>query len=174
MDLSFPFFVRDFWKHATVIDGGQDGQREIRSSVMGMEVSITQDIVAHVIGALNEGTFEPNSEKIKNSEVRSRILQTLFASEGEGNSANDLCLIHKLLFKVLIKSIVPKEGGETHLSWVQRHLLLMLVEEEQIHLPAYIFNRFCEAVEEGSQKVNCLIQYCKLLSEFFHQAGLIK
>ncbi|MCH82535.1 hypothetical protein A2U01_0003343 [Trifolium medium] len=121
----FPFLVRDFWKYATVINGGLDGQREIQSSVMGMEVSITQDIVAHVTGAPNEGPFEPDSDKIKNSEI-------------------------------------------------QRHLLLMLVEEEQIHLPAYIFNRFCEALEEGSQKSRCLIQYCRLLSEFFHQAGLIK
>ncbi|MCH99430.1 hypothetical protein A2U01_0020443, partial [Trifolium medium] len=46
--------------------------------------------------------------------------------------------------------------------------------EEQIHLLAYIFNRLCEAVEEGSQKVNYLIHYCRLLSEFFHQVGLIK
>ncbi|MCI28141.1 hypothetical protein A2U01_0049341, partial [Trifolium medium] len=85
-----------------------------------------------------------------------------------------MCLLYKLLFKVLIKSIVPREGGEPHMSWVQRHILLMLIEEEQIHLPTYIFNRLCEAVEEGSQKVNCHIHYCRLLSEFFHQAGLIK
>ncbi|MCI13679.1 hypothetical protein A2U01_0034799, partial [Trifolium medium] len=85
-----------------------------------------------------------------------------------------MCLINKLLFKVLIKSTVPRGGGEAHMSWIQRHILLMLIKEEQIHLPAYIFHHLCGTVEEGSLKLNCHIHYSRLLSELFFQAGLIK
>ncbi|MCI18806.1 hypothetical protein A2U01_0039961, partial [Trifolium medium] len=55
----YPLLVRDFWLHATVVDGGLVGQKEIHSTIMGMDVVITQDVIAHVIGAPNEGIFEP-------------------------------------------------------------------------------------------------------------------
>lgn len=57
----------------------------------------------------------------------------------------------KLLFKILINCLIPREGSTYQISWDHKHFIFYLKNEDKINLSAYIFNHLCEAIKYGTK-----------------------
>lgn len=74
----------------------------------------------------------------------------------------------KLLFKILIGCLIPREGSIDQISWDHKHFIFLLVNEDKINLPTYILNHLCEAIKESKKRNKKNVLYARLLSELFH------
>lgn len=54
----------------------------------------------------------------------------------------------KLMFKILIICIIPREGSTYQTSWDHKHFIFYLVKEDKINLLAYIFHNLYEAIRD--------------------------
>lgn len=80
---------------------------------------------------------------------------------------------YKLLFRIIIGCLIPREGCSNQISWDHKHFIWFLVNHERLDLDAYIFNNLCDAIK-GRQKYNKkIVPYARLLSELFHQSRFI-
>ncbi len=84
---------------------------EIRSSVMGVPVVISEEIIAYVLGVEASGQYYgieiPNP---KNSTWNDVVNKALFNSTKAGKYA-DLDMEKKMLLKIQYENMLPKGGG---------------------------------------------------------------
>lgn len=145
---------------------------EIRSVVMGVEVTITQSHIAHLFGVFVKGRFTLN---IKESSKEANLIKSsLFLNSDDFGKVKNMKIPYSLLFKILIGYLIPREGSTGQISWDHMHLIWYLVNGERINLDAYIFNKICEAIRERYKHKNKNVSYARLLFELFHQIRLIK
>jgi len=81
---------------------------------------------------------------------------------------------HKLLQKILAKCPLPKGGGVDQTSVKHRVFLHFLITQEKANMPKYIFNHMMWALKESKNNNISFIPYGRLLSEIFHQGGILK
>lgn len=79
----------------------------------------------------------------------------------------------KLLFKILIGCLIPREGIIDQISLDHKHFIFYLLNEDKINLLAYIFHHLCEAIKDSKKHNKKNVSYARLLSELFHQGHLI-
>lgn len=125
---------------------------DIVLAVMGVDVTITQMTIAKLSRVKKIGRFILNT---KESSLKADAIKTsLFElSEDACSSSNfgkvkNMKIGFKLLFKILIGCLIPREGNTGQISWDHKHFIFYLVNEDKINLPTYIFHHLCETIKE--------------------------
>ncbi|MCI20620.1 hypothetical protein A2U01_0041782 [Trifolium medium] len=123
---------------------------EIRSTVVGLNITIPK---AHFVKLLElEGQGKVISEYKKDEHYREAIKKNMFIIEealGKSKSMNDNC---RVLFKILISSILPREGGVDTISWEHKHLLYFLLSGHKINLAECLFEHLCGAIKDSTTR----------------------
>lgn len=140
---------------------------EIRSSMMGVDVIITQKIITKLLRAPNSGRFVVRTKD--NSSEADVIKRYLFEEcsnlcsfdFGKVENMNDE---FKILFKILINCPIPKEGSTDRFSWDHKHFIFYLKNEGKINLSSYIFNHLYEAIKDKTKYCKKNVPYARLLS----------
>lgn len=142
---------------------------EIRLIVIGVDVIITQKTIAKLLKALNSSRFVVNTKE-NNSEADA-IKRCLFDNAGNLCSSDfgkvkNMHNNFKLLFKILIGCMIPREGSTDQILLDHKHFIFYLKNEDKINLSAYIFNHLREDIKEAQSFtrrmchiVNCCLNY---------------
>jgi hypothetical protein len=69
---------------------------------------------------------------------------------------------------------LPKGGGVDQLPLEHKVFLHFFVTFEKVNLPRYIFHHMLWALKEIQEKNRIFIPYGRLMSEIFHQGGILK
>jgi hypothetical protein len=104
---------------------------------MGVPISISLEMIIQVTRALNQGSFEHKVECDKS--LCEEIGNFLVGPGVDSTDISSVSLINRIIFKVLIKSIIPREGSETKMSWVHKYLIKLLNQETPINLSASLY-----------------------------------
>jgi len=83
---------------------------QIRSSIMGIFVFISKEVIAWVIKRASEGMFISGLGNNKSSPWNDVVNKTMFNSTKKGKYC-DLSMEHKLLLKIQNENLLPKGGG---------------------------------------------------------------
>jgi len=81
---------------------------------------------------------------------------------------------HKVLHKLMHECFLPMGGRVNQLSLEHKVFLHFLVTFEKVNLPRYIFHYMLSALKESQEKKRSFIPYGRLLSEIFHQGGILE
>ncbi|RHN43948.1 hypothetical protein MtrunA17_Chr8g0393361 [Medicago truncatula] len=120
---------------------------ELRSAVMGMEVTITVETIAKACRCSNSGLFQVDAVK---SQWEDKIIGVLLNGKAKTKSS-EMSSVHRMLLKILSESMLQKCGGSDQLSLDHKVVLYCLASFEKINLPKYILHHMCWAIRE-SQK----------------------
>jgi len=144
---------------------------EINSNIMGIPVTITEEIISRAIRRAVEGSYEEGLDKT--SPWNDVVNMTMFNSTKKGKYS-DLRMEYKILQKIMTEDLLPKGGGVDQPSLDHRVLLHFLIKEEMANVPKYIFNHMIWALKESQNTNRSWIPYGRLLSKIFHQKGILK
>ncbi|MCI05834.1 hypothetical protein A2U01_0026887, partial [Trifolium medium] len=103
-----------------------------------------------------------------------RPSRNMFINEealGKAKSMNDNC---RVLFKILISSILPREGGVDTISWEHKHFLYFLLSDHKINLADCLFEHLCGAIKDSTNKRIATAAQPRLLSELFYQCKFVR
>jgi len=147
---------------------------EIRSSLMGVPVYISKEIIAYVLGVEASGQYSgidiPNP---KTSSWNDVVNMTLFNSTKPGKYS-DLSMEKKMLLKIQYEKLLPKGGGSDQLSLAHKVFLHHIIQGGKLNIPKYIFKHMIKELMESQKKNRVWVPYGRLLSEIFHQGGMLK
>ncbi|KAK2369623.1 hypothetical protein QL285_082745 [Trifolium repens] len=149
--------------------------KEIRSNLLGINVLITQEHVAKVLGLDNEGE-NVNQYKVK-SKYADSIKEDLYPAgtrDAELGNAKFMKKEFNFAFKVFLASIITREGGKDTISWPHRHFLWFMHRRVKINLAGLLFEHLCWAINENHHKATATIHHPRLISEIIRQTKLIE
>jgi len=191
-------FVKDFWVRAEVYDvdaakaeelkavirdpslKGKTRQEmglesfrqtEIRSSVMGIPITITEEVIAKACRVAANGRF------IWNANRNHPFLESYKGVVLKGNSSTKLVDIdgqHRMLLKFMTECFFQKGGGSDQPSVDHKLVLYFLASFNKINLPKYIMHHLYWAINEGIRGKRKQIPYGRLLFEIFIQGKLLE
>jgi len=144
---------------------------EIRSAVMGIPITITEEIIAKACRTEASGRFLWNITK------KHALLERYTAVVLKGNPSTKLVDIdpqHRMLLKFLTECFLQKGGGSDQPSVDHKLVLYFLASFDKINLPRYIMHHLCWAIKEGIKSKRKQIPCGRLLSEIFTQGQLVK
>ncbi|XP_050902864.1 uncharacterized protein LOC127115328 [Lathyrus oleraceus] len=122
---------------------------EIRSTLMGVDVIITQKTIAKILRAPNSGRFIVG---IKDNNPEAGAIKSYLFDNADNLCSYDFRKVKnmkresKLVFKILVGCLIPREGSTDQISWDHKYFLFYLKNEDKINLFTYIFNHLCEAI----------------------------
>src|SRR4030066_2002596 len=90
-------------------------ETEIRSSLCGVKLTITEKTISDFIQVKKIGTCAWKIKKNTFSNYESTVSQNLF--RGEAETYKNLSKQDKVLFKIMISSIFPRAGGKDQISY---------------------------------------------------------
>lgn len=143
---------------------------EIKSAVMGMEVTITEETIAKACRCSNSGMFQWDAVKGK---WEDKNIGVLFNGKPKAKTT-EMSSVHRILLKILSECIFQKGGGSDQLSLDHKVVLYFLASFEKINLPKYILYHMCWAIRESQKNERRQIPYGRLLSEIFVQGKLLE
>ncbi|KAK2410068.1 hypothetical protein QL285_045458 [Trifolium repens] len=149
--------------------------KEIRPNLLGMSVPITQEYMEKILGLDNEGE-NVNQYKVK-SKFADSIKEDLYSAgrkESELGKAKLMKSQFNFAFKVLLASIITREGGKDTISWPHRHFLWFLHRRVKINLAEMLFEHLCWCISESHHKAKVTIHHPRLISELIRQTKLIE
>jgi len=80
---------------------------EIRSSIMGIPITISEEIIARAIRRTAKGSFKEGLNNNKKSPWNELVNKTMFNSTKKGKYY-DMRIEHKLLLKIQNENLIPK------------------------------------------------------------------
>jgi len=190
--------VRHFWVRAqlydqkaakmemdekVLIDPSQEGKtreemglepfrcEEIRSSVLGIPVVISVDTIAGVIRRASEGRYVFGWKSKKSSWIPT-VNQTLYNSSTKGRY-KDMDMRTKMLLKIQSENLLPKGSGGDKPSLDHKVFLHFFLTRERANVPKYIFKHLIKSLEDSQTIKKNFVLYGRLLSEIFHQVGVL-
>ncbi|AES70076.1 hypothetical protein MtrunA17_Chr3g0096291 [Medicago truncatula] len=194
---SYMNLVKDFWVKAEVYDR-QDAEKEeaklvkknpglkgksrtemglkpfngteIRSAVMGMEITITVETIAKACNCPNSGLFQVDVVK---NQWENKITTVLFKGNAKAKTSK-MSSAHMMLLKILSDCIFQKGGGTDYPSLDHKVVLYCLATFDRINLPKYILHHMCWEIRESQRIGRRQIPFGRLLSEIFVQGKLLK
>jgi len=113
---------------------------EIRSNVMGISITITEEV-------------------IRTSDWILVVKQSLFKGKKDGKYC-DMEKEHKVLQKLMQECFLPKGGGVDQPSLEHKVFLHYLITFEKMNLPRYIFHHMLWALERKRTQPLCLMEDC--------------
>ena len=147
---------------------------EIRSNLMGIPVHISEEIIAYVLGVEATGIYSgieiPNP---KTSSWNDVVNMTLFNSTKPGKYF-DISMEKKMLLKIQYENLLPKGGGSDQPSLAHKVFIHHIINGEKVNMPKYIFKYMIKELREIQKKDRVWVPYGRLLSEIFHQGGILK
>jgi len=146
-------------------------QTEIRSAVMGIPITITEEMIAKACRVASSGRF------LWNVNMNHPLLDSFKGVVLKGNSSTKLVDIdghHKMFLKFMTECFFQKGGGSDQPSVDHKLVLYFLAAFDKINLPKYIMHHLCWAVKEGIRGKRKQIPCGRLLSEIFTQGKLLK
>jgi len=146
---------------------------EIRSSIMGVPIFISQEVIAYVIRRASEGSFKDGLDNNKKSPWKEIVNQTMFNSKKKG-AYSDLTMENKMLLKIQNENLLPKGGGSDKPSLEHRVFLHFFITKEKANMPKYIFKHMTKALRESLTINRTWIPYGRLILELLHQGGFLK
>ena len=144
---------------------------EICSSIMGILVTISEEVIGRACRREVEGAFQWSLNK-KTSEWIPVVKKTLFKGKKDGKYI-DMEKEHKVLQKLMHECFLPKGGGVDHLSLEHKVFLHFLISYEKVNLPSYIFHHMLWDLRESQERNRSFVPYGRLLFEIFHQGGML-
>ena len=136
---------------------------EIRSSIMGVPVFISLEIIAYVIGRASEGSFKEGLDNNKKSPWNEIVNQTMSNSKKKG-AYSDLSMEKKMLLKIHNENLLPKGGGSDQPFLEHRVFLHYFIQIEKANVPKYIFKHMIKALKESQTIKRSWIPYGRLIS----------
>jgi hypothetical protein len=115
--------------------------KEIRSNIMGINVLITQEYIAKVLGLDNEG--QNVNDYGDESNYLESIKTDLFlpkVSKAEFGKAKFMKQKFIFAFKVFLASIFTREGGFDTILVPHRHFIWFLLKKVKINLAELLFD----------------------------------
>jgi len=146
-------------------------QTEIRSSVMGIPITITEEVIAKAC------RVAPTSRFLWNVNRKHPLLEIFTNVVLKGNSTTKLVDIednHRMLLKFMTDCFFQKGGGSDQPSVDHKLVLYFLVAYEKINLPRYLMHHLCWPIKEEIRGKRKQIPYGRLLSEIFTQGKLLE
>ena len=139
---------------------------------MRISVTITEKVIGRACRRSVEGDFQWNLNK-KTSDSIPVVKQSLFKGKKDGKYC-DMEKEHKVLQKLLQECFLPKGGGVDHLSLEHKVFVHYSISFKKVNFPRYIFHHMLWALEQSQQKNRAFVPYGRLLSEIFHQGGILE
>ena len=146
---------------------------EIRSSIMGIPITITEEVIARAIRRTAEGSFEEGLDDNKISPWNDVVNMIMFNSTKKGKYC-DLNMDFKLLMKIMNENLLPKGGGGDQPSLDHKVFLHFFMTLEKANVPKYISNHMMQTLKESQNNKRSWIAYGRLMCEIFHQGGILK
>jgi len=146
-------------------------QTKIRSSVMGIPIAITEEVIAKACRVVANGRF------IWNANRNHPFLESYKGVVLKGNSSTKLVDIegqHRMLLKFMTECFFQKGGGSDQPSIDHKLVLYFLASFNKINLPRYIMHHLCWAIKEGIKSKRKQIPCGRLLSEIFTQGKILE
>jgi len=146
-------------------------QTEIRSSVMGIPITIIEEVIAKACRVALSGRFLWNVSR------KHSLLKIFTTVVLKGNPATKLVDIegnHRMLLKFMTDCFFQKGGASDQPSVDHKLVLYFLAAFEKINLPRYLMHHLCWAIKEGIRGKRKQIPYGRLLSEIFTQGKLLE
>jgi len=146
-------------------------QTEIRSAVMGIPITITEEVIAKACRVAPTGRFLWNVSR------KHPLLEIFTTVVLRGNPATKLVEIeghHRMLLKFITDCFFQKGGGSDQPSVDHKLVLYFLVAYEKINLPRFLMHHLCWAIKEGIRGKRKQIPCGRLLSEIFTQGKLLE
>jgi hypothetical protein len=145
---------------------------KIHSNIMGIPVTITEEDIGKACRIDIDGAFQWNLNK-KTSSWKATVCETLFNNNARGKN-KDMQKEHKVLQKLMQECFLPKGGWVDQLSPDHKVFLHFFVRFEKVNLPRYIFHHMLWVLKESQDKERKFVHYGRLLSEIFHQGGILE
>ncbi|KAK2352185.1 hypothetical protein QL285_096499 [Trifolium repens] len=146
---------------------------EIRSNIMGINVLITQEHVAKVLGLDNEGeNVDDYDDKSKHLESIKKDLFLPGISKADFGRAKFMKQKFNFAFRVFLVSIITREGGFDTISVPHRHFIWFLHKKVKINLVELLFDHLCFTISKSRTKSPSVIHHPRLISEIIRQTRL--
>jgi len=144
---------------------------EIRSAVMGIPITITEEVIARACKVAPEGRFMWNVSR------KEPLLDSYTNLLLKGNPATKLVDMNdkdRMLLKFVTDCFFQKGGGSDQPSLDHKMVLYFLATYQAINLSRYLMHHLCWAIKEGIKGKRKQVPCGMLLSEIFYQGGLIE
>ena len=145
---------------------------EIRSDVMGIPVTITEEVIPRAARCSIEGKFQWNL----NNKTRSWIntIKEAFHTRRPSNKLCDIYKEHRILQKLVLECFLQRGGGTVTMSLDHSVFLYFLITFEKVNLPRYKFNHMIWALKDSQgKKMRRQVPYGRMLLEIFYQSKLL-
>ncbi|KAK2394227.1 hypothetical protein QL285_056082 [Trifolium repens] len=147
--------------------------KEIRSNIMGINVLITQEHIAKILGLDNEGeNVDEYGEKSKYIESIKKDLFQPGCANNDFGKAKFMKQNFSFAFKVFLASIITREGGYDTISLPHRHFIWFLYKKVKINLAKLLFDHLCFTISKSRTKSSPMIHHPRLISEIIRQTKL--
>ncbi|KAK2421573.1 hypothetical protein QL285_032189 [Trifolium repens] len=151
--------------------------KEIRSNIMGINVLITQEHIAKILGLDNEGeNVDEYGEKSKHIESIKKDLFLPGCANNDFGKAKfmkqNFSFAFSFAFKVFLASIITREGGYDTISLPHRHFIWFLYKKVKINLAKLLFDHLCFTISKSRSKSPSMIHHPRLISEIIRQTKL--
>ncbi|KAK2369120.1 hypothetical protein QL285_082273 [Trifolium repens] len=147
--------------------------KEIRLNILGINILITQEHIAKMLGLDNKGDdVDMYEEKSKHLEA---INQDLFMPGCSNRDIGKLKFMkHQFgfAFRVFLASIVTREGGLDTISIQHKHFIWFLYKKVKINLAKTLFEHLCLTITKSRAKSPSNIHHPRLISELIRQTKL--
>lgn len=180
--------VKDFWLRAEVfngkpakVEGKQAASKkgkmtvemnptsfsdlEIRSEVMGIPVTITEEVIAKACRVTAEGRFQ---EIVKNDDILLKSYNNLLLDGNSDTKTSEMEIHNRMLVKFCTDCFFQKAGGSDQPNNRQKLAIYFMAILDKINFPRYVMDHLCWAINEGTVKGRKQVPYGRLLSEIFH------
>jgi len=144
---------------------------EIRSAVMGVPITITEEVIAKACRVSSEGRFLWNVSR------KNRLLESFTNLVLKGNPPTKLVEIdgsHRVLLKFITYCFFQKGGGSDQPSLDHKLVLYFLAAYQKINLSRYLMHHLRWAIKEGIKGKRKQVPCGRLLSEIFSQGKLLE
>ncbi|KAK2404933.1 hypothetical protein QL285_054234 [Trifolium repens] len=149
--------------------------KEIRSNIMGINVLITQEHIAKLLGLDNEGeNVDEYGEKSKHIESIKKDLFLPGCANNDFGKAKFMRQNFSFAFKVFLASIITREGGYDTISLPHRHFIWFMYKKVKINLAKLLFDHLCFTISKSRTKSPSIIHHPRLISEIIRQTKLIQ
>ena len=125
---------------------------EIRSSIMGIPVFISENDIAFVIRRASEGSYKGAIRNSRTSPWNEIVHKSMFNNTEKG-VYSDLSMEKKMLLKIQNEYLLPKGGGNDQVSLEHRIFLHFVITKERANVPRYIFRHMIKELRESQDNI---------------------
>jgi hypothetical protein len=146
---------------------------EIRSSICGIPVRITQWQIEAVLGLKASGYYSgiDLSSAAEERIWKEKANLVIYNSKKVGKYA-DLNMEKKILPKIQNEELLPCGSSEKP-NLAQKDFLQHFIKHEKVNVPKYMFKYLIECLKKSQLQESPWVPYGRLLSEIFYQGGVL-